>query len=217
MSALGYGSTYMPSWRQDPASNTPNSDSENPRAVAPAMTQPNFSNQVADNPWAGSVADPRGGNLFNSPNMDPYGNQGSQIPGFNGLGNYTGSDKENFWIWKNPLNSLFQGNGNYLGLGGNPMQTGYNWTTGQTNLAPSNSRELYSQIGNLSMDQLMRMTGGGVGTLADKYSQAAHDFKNAYANGSYRAGAQLSEQENTDWLQRAYNATAKRLNDNYLL
>lgn len=92
--------------------------------------------------------------------------------------------------------------------------------------APTDAKQLYSSIGGLSLDQLMRMSGGGT-TLADKFNNVAKDYSNAYANPNYGkrlygqqdnfGGNSLTQAETSDWLQQSYQSTLKRMNDNFLL
>lgn len=283
MSALGYGSSYMPSWRGNlQAQNNLNS---NPVfGISPEMVQPNFS-PVADAPWA----DPRTQAVGTwRVEKDKSSWRNPLQTGQEGAGRYMATDP-----WANPMQAMFGGPTSNT-LGGNMSN---NWITGGVNEAelgkqnsigsnyeqrlanatatpmygfieggninsggavpnqiqigtqydftpkyltgkngeqtlnpgyiPQNTKELYDQIGGLSLDQLMRLSGGGT-TLQDKFSATAHAYKNAYANPNYGkrqayqqmqgfGGNSLSEGETMDWLQKAYNSSLTRMNNNYLL
>lgn len=80
---------------------------------------------------------------------------------------------------------------------------------------PVDPRQLYSQIGGLTLDQLMNMSGNG--GLTQKFNTVAQDYSNAYANPAYASGASMSQTETKDWLQKSYESTMKRMNDNFLL
>lgn len=274
MSAMGYGSSYMPSWRGNIQAQ--NNMNQNPVfGISPEMPRPNFQ-PVADAPWQDPATQAVGTWRVEK---DKSSWRNPMQTGYEGEGRYMAQD-----AWRNPLDAMFGnspmnpingmvdesqlGKQNALGAdynarianaqgtpiygfreGGNvnggdvPMQiqigTKYDFSptpgtdkygnplAGPTGKTPLNTKELYDQIGGLTLDQMMRLSGGG-NTLMDKFSATASAYKNAYANPNYGkrqayqqeqgfGGNSLSEGETMDWLQKAYGSTLTRMNNNYLL
>lgn len=254
MSAFGYGASSNSSWRANAAPGNPSLDPIFSRA--PAMTMPNFNPSTTSawsNPTAMDVGDwsvgekSAFGDTYNANGdywyRDPWANPLQSLFGtLNGQNQAATSPQVQFGQYgtgdgytpiygyigeqdrRNDPNNPSPG-GPRRGIP-DQYQIGRIYTPQGYN-TPSNAKELYGSVGNLSMGQLMGLSSGS-GSLADKFSQVSQDYTNAYANPNYgkRIFGQndqvygkndLSQSETTDWLQKSYGALLGRLDNNYLL
>lgn len=231
MSAFGYGGSYFPSWRgQQQSLNTQSDPLFN---IAPEMVRPNF-NPVASDP------------LQNNPLNQIQGAGSTFIP------NHYGGD-QGYQKWSNPLEGLDQllntdrmpgspsVKQNAIGakFNGRPTQSandpyGLKYNSDGSYKPTSNPMELYRRVGDLSQQQMMRLSGNLPG-LSSAFNTAAQRLTNAYANPNYQMvvpggyktdemsatlaghGTDLDRNTSMDYLQRAYTRTLDRMNKNFLL
>lgn len=246
MSAFGYGSSYMPSWRGNTqAINNSQSPTFN---IAPEAPRPNF-NPVASNPIDNldvqSAIDKRISYADWANPLDSVNQLYSSINGPLGSKGMTPNQlSQNVYYNQDGVpyidNAKFDlGNQGQMptkgDVLGNQRTSKFTWDTTSPGNSSASPKDLYNQVSNLSLDQLQRLSSK-IPQIGQAFGSAAQGYSNAYANPWYAANAagnrgegqayyndywkntpQMGKSSTMDYLQKAYDVTMKQLDKAYLL
>ncbi len=233
MSAFGYGSTYMPSWREGSAAQQSPLSQQSQFSIAPAMSAPNWQPSVTT-PWATPGVDPADG--YNPEDWSAYkGDFGmNQVGGVqrysnDWLGNHSSSTGNLYSRdpWANPLDNLWQQTMGNNGIGGNvdPSQLGKQNAVGgsfDNRVANANVTALTGfgengdsyQLGAGKYD-FTQNTSGGKGGSAQTYAQPTNTRDLYNSVGGLSLDQLMRMSGNQGGLQQSFSNTAQAYKNAY--